>query len=396
MNWTTAADLRAQVLKRWLRGELLREPISEEKLFPLRLPLKSPTTRELAEQFDAVRHWIAQLQALPELRIEWRNGVHRVLGQNETPQALWLDNRDAALKVIGKQREAQRFDALCELTRSRQPRLLAWLTKRPLRAVELHDDWPTLLALCDWMLAHPRPGIYLRQVDIAGLHSKFIEQHRGVLGELFDLLLPPAAIAAPHTGIANFAARYGFRDKAELIRFRWLDPKRALLPGGGAQDLALDRDSFARLDLHVARVFITENEINYLAFPDLPDSLVIFGRGYGWDALAQADWLQRGALYYWGDIDSHGFAILDQLRCKFPHAVSLLMDRDTLLAHRTSWGRETTPCNHDLPRLNSAETALYDELRDNRLGPQLRLEQEYIGWQWLVAALALVAGEQLR
>ena len=37
---------------------------------------------------------------------------------------------------------------------------------------------------------NPRPNIYLRQVDLPGLHTKFIEAHRGVLAELLDLALP--------------------------------------------------------------------------------------------------------------------------------------------------------------------------------------------------------------
>ena len=33
-----------------------------------------------------------------------------------------------------------------------------------------------------------------------------------------------------------------------------------------------------------------------------------------------------------GDIDTHGFAILDTLRARFDHVESFLMDRDTLMA----------------------------------------------------------------
>lgn len=99
-----------------------------------------------------------------------------------------------------------------------------------------------------------------------------------------------------------------------------------------AQDLALDAESFARLDPKVARVFITENEINFLAFPPIENSLVIFGAGYGFEMLRKAEWLARCHIHYWGDIDTHGFAILDQLRSQFDHVESLLMDRDTLLA----------------------------------------------------------------
>ncbi|MEA3086393.1 MAG: hypothetical protein QOC89_4090, partial [Paraburkholderia sp.] len=43
------------------------------------------------------------------------------------------------------------------------------------------------------------------------------------------------------------------------------------------QDVTLDAASFARLDLNVSRIFITENEIDFLAFPPIGDSMVVFG-----------------------------------------------------------------------------------------------------------------------
>jgi hypothetical protein len=50
----------------------------------------------------------------------------------------------------------------------------------------------------------------------------------------------------------------------------------------------------------VSRIFITENEINFLAFPNARDSLVIFGAGYGFEMLSRAKWLSGCRIYYWG------------------------------------------------------------------------------------------------
>ena len=124
------------------------------------------------------------------------------------------------------------------------------------------------------------------------------------------------------------------------IRFRILDPAHAILPGNFVQDITLDAESFAKLDLNVTRVFITENEINFLAFPQIKNSMVIFGAGYGFEMLSKVEWLPRCRIQYWGDIDTHGFAILDQLRNQFSHVESLLMDRATLLEFKSQWGRE--------------------------------------------------------
>ncbi|WP_153111245.1 DUF3322 domain-containing protein [Propionivibrio limicola] len=397
MAWTTASDLKAQVARLWERGELLRTLVGGESRcsshFPLRLTLKGPDSSELAERFDAVRQWIAALAAVPRLRIEWRELNHRVLGAQRLPQSLWLDTVDDALAMIGKRGEAARFLALFAQTAERNAALLAWLVKRPLSALELADDWPCLLDVVDWMVAHPRPGLYLRQVDLPGIHSKFIEAHRGVLAELFDLALPASAVASEYTGVGRFAARYGFREKPERIRLRVLDERIALLPGVALPDLTLDAASFARLDAPIKRVFITENETNFLAFPPAESAIVIFGAGYGWEALAGAQWLSRCAIHYWGDIDTHGFAILDQLRRRFAHVESFLMDRATLLAHQALWGEEPEPVVHDLPMLTEAERALYDELRDNRIRERLRLEQERVGFAFVRSVVAnLVVG----
>lgn len=388
MNWTTPADLRAQVLKLWQRGDLLAMLVSGEHAFPKRLLLKTPTSAEMTERFDSVRTWIAELNAAPGCRIEMRSFTHRVFGNNAVPDTAWIDSLDDALALIGKTRDAARFRLLLEQTRSRQPALLAWLARRPLRALELAEQWSRLLDIVDWLRQHPRSGVYLRQIDIAGVHSKFIEGHRGVLAELLDLALPAAAIDAACSGAAQFAARYGLRDKPARIRLRVLDDSLAILPGTRQADVALDAASFAALSAPVRQVFITENEINFLAFPPVAGSLVLFGGGYGWDALAQATWLARCPIRYWGDIDTHGFAILDQLRARFGHVESFLMDRATLMAHQRSWGTEAGQVRHALPRLNAVEHSLFDELRHDRIQPSLRLEQERIGFGWVEAALS--------
>ena len=100
--------------------------------------------------------------------------------------------------------------------------------------------------------------------------------------------------------------------------------------------------------------------------------------------------LKRRSIHYWGDIDTHGFGILDQLRGHFDHVVSFLMDRATLDAHVAIWGSEDKPLRVDLHRLTPEERTLYDDLRDNRIRPALRLEQEHIGFHWLAHRLHLL------
>ena len=384
MSWTAPRDLRQMVQRLWDKGALLSCLAGGESLFPKRLPLKRPTSSELTRNFAEVRRWIAQLdRQAKHYRIEWRQVNHRVLGANNLPSKIWIDSLDEALAFIGKRREAERFAALAAMTADRQPNLTDWLRNKPLRSLALADDWPFLLDIVAWMGEHPRPGLYLRQVDIPGAHSKLIEGHRSVLKELFDLVLPQEAVDREAGGVSGFCRRYGFLDKPTRVRFRILDDAFAVFPTGTDQDIAVTHDTFAGLDLPVDNVFVTENEINFLAFPRAARSAVVFGAGYGFDRFAQARWLHDRRLFYWGDIDTHGFAILDQLRGHFPHARSFLMDRETLMAHRSLWGREPRQENRELPRLEPEEKSLYDDLRYNQLSDQLRFEQERIGFEWV-------------
>jgi hypothetical protein len=155
----------------------------------------------------------------------------------------------------------------------------------------------------------------------------------------------------------------------------------------GLSDISTQAEEFASLHLNPRVVFITENEVNGLAFPPVDGAVVVFGLGYGLDALAGAEWLRRPRLIYWGDIDTHGFAMLARLRAYFPSAESLLMDEATLLAHGPLWVREDRPFVGELPRLTEAERQLFENLKLDRYGDHVRLEQERIPYGRLMMAL---------
>ena len=382
-RWTGRADIIAQLKRRWQRGELLRHIVKGEPAFPLRMQFKGPSAKEIANQFDDVRSWVSVLKDAAQIHCEMTSVKHRIHGTNAIPCALWIDTLDQALTLIGKQSEADRFRTLLDTVHRRQPELVEWLSNRPLQALKHVDVFEQLLDVVAWIKTNPRPDIYLRQVDLPGIHSKFIEAHRSVLSDWLDLALPPEAINTNASGVAGFNRRYGFRDKPTRIRFRLLDDNAAFPQG----DVTLDANSFAKLTIPLERVFITENEINFLALPATPSAMVVFGAGYGWEALSQARWLHQCEIHYWGDIDTHGFAILDQLRACFPHAQSLLMDKATLMAHDQFWDHEASPVSRDLPRLTGSECELYDVLRDNAIREGLRLEQERVAFGFVQSAL---------
>jgi hypothetical protein len=346
----------------------------------------------MGEQFDAVRSWIAALSGGSRERrghgydLVWREINHRQLGRNSVPNAAVIPTEADALRLIGRGADARRFDQLAGMTLAAFPTLRSWIRKHALALLEQGAAWPQVIQVLEWFVRHPRPGMYVRQLDIAGVDSKFIEARKVLLAELLDQVMPPEAILASALGPRQFEARYGLLSKPATIRFRLLDPEHLI---GGLSDLNVLVSEFASLRTAVERVFVTENEVNALAFPLVRASMVVFGGGYGIDRLAQAAWLRDKELLYWGDIDTHGFAILDRLRANLPHARSILMDKETLDAHRHLWGAEDIEKRHtgELTRLSPAEGQLFAELRDNHYAECLRLEQERISYAWATAAI---------
>ncbi len=392
--WTRPKDLVAQLRRHWDSGRLLAERLAgREPLFPLQLRVKKATSRDLTERFDAVRDWVGELIEHSRDKhghgyaIEWRTVNHRTRGRNELPKAIIVPSADDALRLIGKTGQARRFDRLVAELLAEFPTLDDWLARRPLEALKRAEEWPRLLAILRHFRDHPRPGVYLRQLDIPGVDTKFIHARRGLVGELLDAILPFEAVDPSATGVRGFNRRYGLASRPVLVRFRILDPELRLR---GLSDLSVPAVEFARLNLPVETVFITENEINGLAFPDHRRAIVVFGLGYGLERLAGIDWLARADCWYWGDIDTHGFAILNRLRHHLPEARSFLMDRATLDAHREQWGKEPDDRRFlgQLSRLDQHEQALYQALRDDVLSPRLRLEQEHVRFAWLERFLA--------
>lgn len=393
MKWTRVADLHQQLQRLWDSGKIANACVQAQvqaqgqTLLPLRLSLKTPSAAQLSADFAAVQDWIAELRSVSHWQVEMRSSRHRLFGQNDLPQAVCITQMSDLLALLKRTREGRQLQELAAYTAQHLPALLPWLQTHALQALAHAAHWPQLLALVRWLQQHPRPGIYLRQVDLPGMDSKFIEQHRTLLASLCDQVLPPEQIEETARGVEAFAARYGFLSKPERVRLRSLDPACPLVADWPVQDVSMDGRCLAALGARWKRVFITENEINYLAFPDVAQSLLIFGAGYGFSNLAKAAWLGQVELYYWGDIDTHGFAILHQLRATWPHAQSILMDLPTLLQHQANWGREDKPLRHSLPNLHAHEQEVYALLCADSLGEQVRLEQEHIGFGAVLRAV---------
>ena len=390
-QWTTPDDLRRILRKQWDGGVVLRAEVDGQSMFPFRFRLTRPTTVELSSRFEEVRKWMEALKAMPDVRVEWKVQGTRTIGRNEVPDTVWVDDIDAAVRLLDTSAELVSFRAIVATTRARMPMLVDWLATYAIDAISLASEWAHVLDVVEWMCANPNPGIYVRQVDISGVDTKFIERHAIVLRSMLDQILPVDAIAIEH---ASFDRRYGFQVPPQTVRIRAIDPSVSVFSGTGDRPVTLTLEDFAQLP-GIERVFITENYVNFLAFPPARSAIVVFGEGYDVGKVANAPWVRQAFVHYWGDIDTHGFSILDHLRSVLPHVSSLLMNHATLNAHEAQWGYEPMPTRRDLPNLTADERSLYDDLRDNLIRTHLRFEQERTAFHLVIEAIdRAIASEQ--
>lgn len=388
-GWTRPLDVVRQVERLWARGRLLGVSESVAPFFPLPLRFRGPTRHELGSRFEEARAWIRELEAGSKAHgyeIAFEEIVHRQLGANRIPSGIFVPTQADALRMIGKVRSAERFHALRRRIGGAFAELDPWAACTPMKVLEVEEEWDGLLAVLAWFRDHARSGLYRRQLEIEGVDTKFIEQHRGLLAELLGHVLPQSAIGT-EKGI-SFDRRFGLREKPFLVRFRLLDDDLRIQ---GLADLTVPVEDLARLDLGVDDVVVTENEVNGLALPPRSRTLVLFGQGYAVERLVEVPWLARRRLLYWGDVDTHGFAMLDRFRRAFPDTASLMMDRATLLAHRRMWVEERHQCLEELRHLDASEGSLHRELLSGAHGERVRLEQERIGFGWVKATLARLA-----
>ncbi len=174
---------------------------------------------------------------------------------------------------------------------------------------------------------------------------------------------------------------FGLKKKEPLIRFRRNDNRN---------EMALPLSSFAILNTeedlsNIDKVFIVENEIVYLTFPLNKNTMCIFGSGFQASILSAASWLRSKKLYYFGDLDEHGFEMLGMFRSLFSHTKSFLMDKQTYIDHvQYAVSGKTAPSTYE-SYLTTEEKVVLDMLRSN---PQKnRLEQERISVRYIEQAL---------
>jgi hypothetical protein len=372
-GWTTPDDIAARVRRRWDDGSLLRAYANGDPFDPIEVPLRGPKPSQFGDDVAAARDWVAALDIGRRddgrYTLQWQSIGGRQIGRNRLPVRAVVSLREQAWALLGVATLVRRFDELLALAHQ-HPRVREWVVDHPHHALDLGPEMSQLIAAYVCLDAHRQSNRYLREISAPGVDTKFAEKHRPVL----------AAMLGVSSTASGFLAGLGLRSKPGLVRLR---PAPSLGLPTPLTELAVRSEELAQLRVGPRVATIIENEISYLSVDVPEDGVVIWGKGFEVDSVGRLRWLAEADILYWGDIDTHGFAILDRLRAWLPRARSVLMDRETLLAHRDRWVTEDRSAKSVLTRLTPEEQDLYSDLVGEGFGERVRLEQERIDWQWV-------------
>lgn len=395
----TVADIKEFAQKSWSRGDVLRSAVTGEPQFPLRLRFKKTGGQHAVDSFSEVQRWLSELNSSSKeargfgFTVEFSEVNHRKLGRQNLPSDIRFDTPEDLARYAGKLREMNSFLATFNTTKTRNNQVAAWMAEQPIKVVPHLSDWDKILDVIEFLLANPKPGIYLRQMTLPGIDTKFFEAKRSILSEILTRCMPEGTYDGIITGLTKngFERRYGFLYDESLVRYRILDNN--ILPGSAYRDISIPLGDFAKHDIPGCHtVIIAENKVNGLAFPPVPGGIVIFGLGYGVGDIAQAAWLKNKRVLYWGDIDTHGYGILSMLRGKITHLESILMSGDDIDQYRSIAGVEPTETRRTdiLINLTEDEQEAYSRLLPGGDSDGLRIEQERIPYEKLICVLRLL------
>jgi hypothetical protein len=363
-----------------------------EDVWPFTVVLHDLTEKQVSTSLGPTREWVQTWRAWDpgSCSVEWA-GRRWSSGDQELPMRLVVPSAEAAAAALGNARAWDRASRRYANWCTRFPKFQGSRSAaRQFDAVLVDysdEDFARLNSLLQWLLENPRSDLYLRQLPVPDVDTKWVEKRRGAVTDLVRHLVDAPEAAGLHEVC-------GLRTEPSRMRIRVLCRQlRAQL--GGLCDIEAPSGELAALPIRPRTCIVVENQNTGIALPDIAGAVVFMRLGLAVDQLEAIGWIREARLQvYWGDLDTHGFAALARARRRFPAMVSVLMDEETLLTHRSTWVREDKPSKVESPDcLTPTEFAVYDGIRSNRWANQVRLEQERIAWPHALAEIGSACRE---
>ncbi len=299
-------------------------------------------------------------------------------GLQDIPLSISFQTESDYLKFINKVKEVQIFRDNIVRILSSFPELKDWIHKYPFKVIG--HDWESMLKVCQYFKENPQPQLYIRELPIQ-IHTKFIESNKGIIQEILEIII------AKHVNVdeKRFETRFNLKYDEPTVRFRILDGIICNQQFSGIGDLTIPISQFRHINLPIQAVYIVENKINMLTFPAIEKSIVVWGHGFGVDIMRDVEWLKSKKIYYWGDLDAHGFQILSEIRTHFSQVESFMMDRVTFDKFFEDEKGTPTKVEKELC-LTPEEKEMFEFLKENNY----RLEQEKIPFDYALRMIPVI------
>ncbi|WP_268035620.1 Wadjet anti-phage system protein JetD domain-containing protein [Algoriphagus sp. PAP.12] len=364
----TADEIRKKSAGKYL--EVLQSSLKGEDCFPLIVR----SNKTLSKDFIQMKKEIEEVFSAAKDRKGYGYSVisepvkTRQHGTQDIPKFITFESLPDYLKFLNKEKEYRLMMENYSFIKSELPQLNQWLVQNAKAIISNVDIWPDLIKVCLWFINHYESRkYYLRELPIP-VHTKFIEENRAVLRLLLDELVPDIIVSTENL----FEKRYSLKYDQPLVRFRSLD--KVCWHINHFDDLTVPIEQFTRNPISCSKVFIIENKMNFLTFPQTPFSIAVWGKGFALESLKNIRWLHNKEIYYWSDLDAQGFQMLSQLRSYFPQTQSFLMEMSVIEKY-IDFIVKGTPTFTKLPSyLSDQEFEVYHYLSNNNY----RLEQERI------------------
>ena len=309
--------------------------------------------------------------------IDYQKIKTRKHGEQDIPVSISFLTEQDFLKYIGKEQDTAGFRKDVERILSAFPELVEWVCRFPNKVLDNHKLWGDLLKVCTYFRGNPKPQLFIRELPIQ-VDTKFIERNKGIIKELLDIIIAKSV----NPDETRFETHFNLRYDEPVVRFRVLDKAMSQVLFSGIDDLSVPINQFHEVGIPVEVVYIVENKMNMLTFPPIQKSIVVWGHGFGVDILKDVTWLKSKKIFYWGDLDVHGFQILSEIRMHFPQVKSFLMDRATFdLFYEDAVGTETN-VEKELC-LTQEEKTMFEYVKENKF----RLEQEKIPQEYVISKI---------
>lgn len=397
------SDVLAELDKKyWQNRKNLKALLKGEMDFPLqKISLKMPTTssqvqNNLVKIQEFVQAWkIFEVEYLL-CKIEYQAKNFQQFGLLTLPKYLLIEHRQALIELFAPENKSQLqiiqsrinyiINTLNQVFEFDIKEFWRFLIDNLENFEHLSDDEiHQLLQLLPQLKYGMGQGLYLRNLAISGVDTKFIEQHF----KLIELLL-------------NYLYENKIYQCGGLLV--WLNcqekPSDWLLVKPLCQKtqsnlanlpiLRLNSQTLLGYELPSNNILVVENEQSCLALTHIPNTIAVAGGGKNVNWL-KAEWLKHKKVYYWGDIDCDGLFILNLARQYCPHMIALMMDKNTVLIHQHLMVNDSGLINEVPLFLTADEKALFIALKNGEFMGN-RLEQERLSPVFIQAQLAVHFG----